>query len=73
MEKACYSCTYIRANEGFITDGNVDYAELYLRMARATEKAIRILVEAQQECEELYIRAGEDNAVIKLDDHRSEK
>ena len=54
-------------------DGNVDYAELYLRMARATEKAIRILVEAQQECEELYIREGEDNAVIKLDDHRGEK
>ena len=73
MENACYNCTYIGANEDFIMDKNVDYAELYLRMVRATEKAIRTLVEAQQECEELYIRAGENNAVIKLDDHRGEK
>ena len=54
-------------------EDNVDYAELYLRMMRATEKAIRILVEAQQECEELYLRAGDSNAVIKLDDHRDKK
>ena len=33
-----------------------DYKEMYLTMMRATEKAIRILIEAQQQCEELYLR-----------------
>lgn len=32
----------------------IDYKELYLRMFRATEKAINIMMEAQRECEELY-------------------
>ena len=55
-------------------ENNVDYAEMYQRMMRATEKALRILIEAQQECEELYIQAGRNNnAVIKLDDYRKEK
>ena len=31
------------------------YQEMYLVMARAAEKAMRILIEAQQRCEELYI------------------
>ena len=31
------------------------YKEMYLVMARAAEKAVRILIEAQQRCEELYI------------------
>ena len=31
------------------------YKEMYLVMARAVEKAMRILIEAQQRCEELYI------------------
>ena len=29
-----------------------DYKELYLTMVRASEKAIRILIEVQQACEE---------------------
>lgn len=33
-----------------------DYKEMYLIMMRATEKAIRILIEAQQQCEELYLQ-----------------
>ena len=37
-----------------------DYKELYLKMMRASEQAIRILAEAQQECEELYLCAGDD-------------
>ena len=37
---------------------NADYAEMYRQMARAAEKAIRVLVKAQQECEEMYIKAG---------------
>ena len=32
-----------------------DYKEMYLELARATEKALRILIEAQQRCEALYI------------------
>ena len=32
-----------------------DYKEMYLIMARAAEKAQRILIEAQRTCEELYI------------------
>ena len=31
-----------------------DYKEMYLTLMRETEKAIRILVQAQQRCEELY-------------------
>ena len=33
-----------------------DYQEMYLHLMRETEKAIRILVKAQQDCEELYLR-----------------
>ena len=36
-----------------------DYKEMYLKMVRATEKAMNILIQAQQECEEMYI-AGPD-------------
>ena len=32
-----------------------DYKEVYLKMIRASEKAINILIEAQRECEEMYI------------------
>ncbi len=40
------------------------YKEMYIVMARATEKAVRILIEAQQRCEELYIaeESGGDTA-----------
>ena len=37
----------------------MDYKEMYLLLMRASEKAIRILVDAQRECEELYLNAGE--------------
>ena len=36
-----------------------DYKELYLHLMRETEKAVRILTEAQQACEELYLRQEE--------------
>ena len=32
-----------------------DYKEMYLTLFRATERAISTLIEAQRECEELYI------------------
>lgn len=31
-----------------------DYKEMYLKMFRASEKALDLIVTAQQECEELY-------------------
>ena len=36
-----------------------DYKAMYLVMCRAAEQALRILIEAQQQCEELYLSAGE--------------
>lgn len=36
-----------------------DYEKMYKLMANAAEDAIRILVEAQRNCEEMYIKAGE--------------
>lgn len=36
-----------------------DYKEMYLHLMRDTEKAIRLLIEAQQECEEMYLSAPE--------------
>ena len=35
----------------------VDYKELYLYMMRQSEKAIRLLIEAQQTCEEKILAA----------------
>ncbi len=32
-----------------------DYKEMYLKIFRASSQAIDILIEAQQECEELYM------------------
>ncbi|MFV0469945.1 MAG: hypothetical protein ACK5MK_13595 [Dysgonomonas sp.] len=36
-----------------------DYKEMYLKMFRASEEAVNILITAQQECEELYISQPE--------------
>jgi len=36
-----------------------DYKELYLKLFRASEQAVNILVAAQQECEEHYISSPE--------------
>ena len=37
-----------------------DYKELYLKMVRAGEEALQILIKAQQECEEMYLAACDD-------------
>lgn len=34
-----------------------DWKEMYLTLMRGTEQAVRVLTEAQQKCEELYIEA----------------
>lgn len=31
------------------------YKEMYLKMVRASEEALNILIKAQQECENIYI------------------
>ncbi len=33
----------------------VDYKEMYLKMVRATEETMNILIRAQRECEEIYL------------------
>ena len=38
---------------------NVDYKKMYLKMVRATEDAMNLLIKAQQECEELYLQQTE--------------
>ncbi len=41
-----------------------DYKEMYLTLFRATEKARRILEDAQLECEELYLSAPETKITL---------
>ena len=46
-----------------------DYKKMYLILFRATEEAINTLIEAQRECEELYISEPETELrVISLPD-----
>ena len=40
-----------------------DYKEMYLKMVRATEEAIRCLIAVQQECEEMYLDREEDSVL----------
>ena len=41
-----------------------DYKEMHLKLFRATEKAMEILIDAQRECEELYINAPTAAVVV---------
>ncbi len=36
-----------------------DYKEMYLKMMRAAETAMAVLIEAQRECEEMYLNSPE--------------
>lgn len=36
-----------------------DYKEMYLKLFRASEDAVNILIAAQRECEELYVSSPE--------------
>ena len=38
-----------------------DYKEMYFKLLNATEDAIRLLIKAQQECEELYISSDDED------------
>ena len=37
-----------------------EYKEMYLTMSREVEKAVRILIDAQQRCEEMYLQAEDE-------------
>ena len=41
-----------------------DYKEMYLHLMRETEKSIRILIEAQRECERIYLEAEEPQLIL---------
>lgn len=41
-----------------------DYKEMYLKMFRASEAAINILIEAQRECEEMFLSAPEPELTV---------
>ena len=41
-----------------------DYKEMYFKLFRATEKAMEILIDAQRECEEMYISAPTPEIVV---------
>ena len=38
-----------------------NYKEMYLKMFRAVENAVNILIDAQRECEELYIKEEQND------------
>ena len=51
-----------------------DYKKMYLKLFQATEQAINTLIEAQRECEELYISEPETELrVISMPDCAKEE
>ncbi len=43
-----------------------DYKEMYREMFIAATKAIEVLIEAQQKCQELYIDAEDKENIIRI-------
>ena len=41
-----------------------DYKEMYLHLMRECEKAVRILIAAQQECERKYLEGEEPELLL---------
>ena len=53
-----------------------DYKEMYLKLFRASEEAVNLLITAQRECEELYVKAPEPELKVitmPVDDAKDEK
>lgn len=51
-----------------------DYKQMYLTLFRATEQAINTLIQAQRECEELYISAPDTELkIVPLPNGQSNK
>ena len=44
-----------------------DYEKMYKTLFLATERAIDILIEAQQKCEDLYVDSENDDNLIKFE------
>ena len=42
-----------------------DYKEMYLKLFRAAEEAVNILIAAQRDCEEMYI-SDQEPSVIRI-------
>lgn len=40
-----------------------DYQKMYLHLMRETEKAVRILTQAQQDCEEIFLNSPEPSLI----------
>lgn len=51
----------------------MDYKEMYLKMVRASEQVIRILVEAQRECEELYMSQPDPQLIVLKKDEKESR
>lgn len=43
-----------------------NWKEMYLHLMQETDRAVRILTEAQQTCKELYLRSGEPDLHLIL-------
>jgi len=41
-----------------------DYKEMYLKLFRASEEAVNLLIAAQRECEEIYMNAPDPELKI---------
>ena len=46
-----------------------DYKEMYLKMIRASGKAINELLNAQQECEKMYIESDNTESSVSLSEN----
>ena len=50
-----------------------DYKEMYLRLFRASEEAMNIIIKAQRECEEMYMNGVESQASPTENSQESEE
>lgn len=50
-----------------------DYKEMYLSLFRATEKAVKILISAQRECEERYLSSSESEVKMLFTEEKPEE
>ena len=50
-----------------------DYKKMYLTLFKASEDAIKCLVEAQRECEELYLSSAEPDITLLRPEQEQER
>ena len=49
-----------------------NYKEMYLKLFRAAEEAVNLLIDAQQACEELYITTTAELKVVAMPQQNGE-